>query len=487
MPPKKYLLFFLYAFAFIPINAQYGAVDSLKNLLAKATDDSIRVSLFGSISDEYYLALPDSAMFYAQQGLALAIQNDYKRGQARSLARIGNVFTFVGDFTNALATHLESLKISEEINDKSGMAASNNNMALVYVAQEEYRPALEYYFKAKESYELMLKDLEKVKPPNEVMIKRCKGWLVTVSLNIGDNYQRMNILDSALQFQNNAYNQAIIIDDKANLGAIQTNLGYIYFEKKMYQEALLSYRLGIPYLLAIDDKRFLAIVYQGIGSVFQKTGPPDSAISYAERSLSAAQEGNFREQIINAANLLADLYDSLKDSKNAFHYLKLAKATSDSIFNLAKVSQLHNLSSQEKFRQQQMAEVKKRAAKERKNNLQKLAIIILMIPLFGAIVKIHRQKHHPKAIRALGLFGLLLLFEFVFIFLNPYMGRITNDNSLYTLLIFIGIAVLMVLIYYSLDKWIRMYLDVRHTNLIAPEDKDTRKNSQENKNYKRDN
>ena len=481
MHVKKIIVFIFWATAFFSAHAQYDTIDSLKTLFSNTKDDSTRIVLLCQISDEYSLFLPDTAMLYAEQGLNLAKQSGIKKGQARSLTRIGNILKSIGDFTNALETHLRSLKISEEINDKVGIAATNSNMAEVYKEQEEYSHALDYYFKAKKSYELMLKDVENEKPLNEALIKRYKGYLVIISLNIGDNYERMKLLDSALRFQNDAYNQAILINDQNNIGAILNNLGYIYFEKGMHQEALLSYKLSIPYSVSIDDKMFLANAYHGIARVFQKTGPVDTSIFYAQRSLSAARDGNFQKEMMNAASLLSQLYESAKDEKNALLYLKLAKSTGDSLFNMAKINQLHSLSINEKFRQQEIAEAKENAVKERKNNLQNLAFIILAIPFFGILFNIIRRKTHTRTLESMGLLGLLLVFEFLTIFLRPYIARITNDTPIYSLLINVLIALLMLPVYYGLRSGVRMYLDIKDAKHASEEKQPTKKVVRKNK------
>lgn len=481
MQLKKIIILIFWLTAFFSAQAQFNTIDSLKTLFSNTKDDSTRVVLLCQISDEFSLPHPDSAMIYAEQGLNLANQNGLKKGQARSLTRIGNILLSIGDFTNAFGTHLKSLKISEEIDDKDGIAATNSNMARVFTEQGDYRHALEYYFKAQKNYELILKNLENEKPVNEPLIKRNKSYLVIVSLNIGDNYDRMSLLDSALLFQSRAQSQAIMIDDKDDLGAILNNLGYIYFEKGMHQEALLSYKLSIPYSVSIDDKIFLANTYLGIARVFQKTGPFDTSIFYAQKSFSAASDGNFQKEMLNAANLLTELYESINDEKNALHYLKLAKTTGDSLFTLAKINQLYSLSINEKFRQQEITEAKEKAVKERKNNLQNLAFIILAIPFFGILFNIIRRKTHATTLESMGLLGLLLLFEFLSIFLRPYIGRITNGTPVYSLLINVLIALLMLPVYYGIRSWITMYVDIRNAKHASEEKQPAKRAVRKNK------
>jgi tetratricopeptide (TPR) repeat protein len=458
------ILFLLQVFIFSSAKPQSRTIDSLRSVYFNEKNDSARVVALCRISNEYYSDNnPDSAMHYAQQGLNLATRKGLKKGQAQSLSLIGSTFFSISDFPNALEAYLLSLRFSEEINDQVGIGASTNNIAEVYKEQGDYTHALEYYLKAKEIYELMLKDLESEKNRNEAMIRRISEFLIAISLNIGDNYERMNQLDSALLYQSRAQSQAIMINDKDYIGAVLSNLGFIYLRKGMNPEALLSYRLSIPHLLAIDDNIFLANAYYGIAILFQKTGPADTSIFYSQKSLDVASKGGNQKEMLNAASLLAELYEKTGDDKKALAYLKQSKAISDSIFNLAKVNKLYSLRIGEKFRQQQQNDARVKTEKERKRNLQNLAIFIFLIPLFGVFFKIGGKKLHEKMMEILGLMGLLLLFEFISVFINPYLVSFTKDNQVYILLFHVFVAGMLIAIYNPLRKWVGNYLVQRKT------------------------
>ena len=463
MQQKFFILFLLVASEFVPAQAQNNYIDSLRSVFANEKNDSARVVVLCRISNEYYLYNPDSAMLYAQQGLELATRKGLKKGQAQSVRLIGSTFFSISDFPNALEAYLLSLRFSEEINDQEGIAASNNNMAEVYKEQGDYHHALEYYFKAKEIYELMLKGFENEINRNEARIRRIRESLIAMSLNIGDNYERMNQLDSALLYQSRAQSQAIMINDKDYIGAVLSNLGFIYFRKGMNPEALLSYRLSIPHLLAIDDNIFLANAYYGIAILFQKTGPADTSIFYARKSLDVASQGGNQKEMLNAASLLAALYEKSGDETQALFFLKQTRAIGDSIFNQAKVNKLYSLRIGEKFRQQQLADARVKTEKERKRNLQNLAIFIFLIPLFGVFFKIGGKKLHEKMMETLGLMGLLLLFEFISVFINPYLVSLTKDNQIYILLLHVCIAGILIAIYFPIRKWVGSYLEQRKT------------------------
>jgi tetratricopeptide (TPR) repeat protein len=454
--------------------------DSLKRLLNTTTDDSTRIMLNCQISDAYADSQPDTALFYAQQGLELSQNVGFKKGQARCLTRIANVLKYTGILPKALEKHLESLKISEEINDQMGIAASYNNMAEIYKDQKDYTQALNYYIQTGSIFEKIIKDIESIKKKeliekNKEKLIRNKSYLATTFMNIGDAYDRMKKYDSSLFFQNKALDLANQTNDINIIGAVYTNMGSVFYKLEKNDQSLINYKKAIPYLLVTEDNRFLSNAYNGIAEIFEKKGRNDSAISYARKALALVQNSSFQQEILNSLTLISRFFESLNKADSALHYNKLAKSISDSLESVEKANEVQNLKFNEQLRQQEIAEEKRLAAEERQNNLQNLAIVIFIITFFAILFIVSRRKAHPKAIESLGLLGLLLMFEFISIFLHPYIGRWTHHKPIYVLLIYVGIASLLVPLHHRLNNWVKLKLAIKHSKIAAQENKSANK------------
>jgi tetratricopeptide (TPR) repeat protein len=429
--------------------AQNSTADSLKKLLINTSVDSVRVFLAYKISDAYLFSEPVKAMHFARQALKLAQNINYKKGEARSLTRIGNILAQTDDFTKALETHFEALKINESEKDLIGMAASNNNIARIYTEQETfegYRLALSYYMKTKETYEKLNDSLN----------------LCIVLLNIGDNYERMNLLDSASFFQQKAYQLARLTQDEKYIGTILMNLGNIHLKKAMIDSAFSEYESAESYLLAANDKQSLSEALFGIAKTFERIKHIDSAIFYAKKSIQIGITINNQVAILNAANYLADLYDSLKNTDSAYAYTKIGQETEKKIFNQDKRAQIQNMSFKEQVRQQDIEEEKAKEETDRKNNLQMVAIAVFIVTFFVILSILSRRKINPRTVELLGILGLLLLFEFILIFIHPYIGEWTHHTPVYMLAIFVAIAAILGPLHHRLTKWIKEKLVRRH-------------------------
>ena len=92
------------------VAAQNVETDSLKRSLLETKDDSKRVYVLEALSYAYLSSYPDTALQYALEGLRLAQEIKFLKGQAICINAIGNVYFNVGDNAKALEMFLQFLK-----------------------------------------------------------------------------------------------------------------------------------------------------------------------------------------------------------------------------------------------------------------------------------------------------------------------------------------------------------------------------------------
>jgi hypothetical protein len=76
---------------------QSQVFDSLKQLLQNEKQDSTRCLLLEKLGDQYQGSNPDSALIFAEQGIALARKIKYLKGQVICLSRVGTIYTKTGN------------------------------------------------------------------------------------------------------------------------------------------------------------------------------------------------------------------------------------------------------------------------------------------------------------------------------------------------------------------------------------------------------
>ncbi|HMJ46194.1 MAG TPA: tetratricopeptide repeat protein [Ferruginibacter sp.] len=436
---KKIILSFLVYLSIAYSYAQTNARDSLKQLLQKEKTDTGRALLLNKLSFEYFESKPDTAMSLALEALSLAQQEGFEKGKAESLNRIAIAYDVFGNYPKAMELLLEALQINEKINNLEGIRRNYNNIGNLYIEQEDYQQGLDYYLKAKSLAE----------SSND------KKSLSLTYVNIAEAYFFLKIFDSARSYANRANDVAVEIDYPRIIGTSLSSLGNIHFLREQNTLALEYHRLSIPYLRISENYVRLSETFLDIAKVFQKVGQKDSALSYARRSLLLAKETGFTKLVRDAGRFLSAYYRNMRIQDSAYFYQDVTKAANDSLFNQQKTRQLLSLAFDEKLRQQEITASELKTEEERKNNLQHAAIVVGLISFILLFFILSRSIIvKEKFIKFFGIVGLLAVFEFINLYIHPYLGEITNHSPFWMLAILICIGALLVPLHHKLEKWI---------------------------------
>ncbi|MEZ4901269.1 MAG: tetratricopeptide repeat protein [Spirosomataceae bacterium] len=372
----KFVVYFLLVGLTLSISfAQKSSTDSLKQLLTQPMADSSRVLVLDELGRSLMYSKPLEAMQLAQEGLVLAKKIKYEKGESRILNRLGSILRITGNYPSALSMHLASLKIAENNNDLDGMAKTLNNMGILYLEQKDAQKANAYFRQTKTI-------AEKINEQNLVLISL---------INIGSNYAKLNQLDSALIYTQEAYRMALNQQNN-NINVLLMNLGNIYFRIGNYPLSLKYYHQSLPYSIKTRNNRILSQTFLEMAQVFKNNNAIDSCLYYAKKSFEVAQNAQNMPSIFEASKLLSLLYDSL-DKSQAYTYFKLAAAAKDTMFNQEKVKELQNIGFNEQLRHQELENAQKEYLSRQRIGLL-LGILVFIIILTGILYRnnLHKQK-----------------------------------------------------------------------------------------------
>ena len=437
---KKTAISILMFLSFSNLHSQY--VDSLHQALFLNKHDTDRVFTLLRLSNSYSDSERDSSMHFAQKALNLAIHNDFKKGEAQSLNIIGSILTMTGNYPKAFEYHLEALKIAEILKNETLIAGIFNNLARVSTERSDYKEALKYYFQARTKLDELGRH----------------EYAATALFNIGDTYDRMNHHDSAVHFLNLAWQLAKKIDYSYLLAAIKCNLGHTCVTVGKTEEGATFFREALELLQLGEDKtdlETLAGVYEGISKIMELKGNYDSALYCAKQSFGISMQVSDQKRLLTAAKRLNQLYANQKLIDSAYRYSTVANEIREKILNEQKISQLEGLKFDEQLRQQELARLRENERKARINNLRLIGIILFIITFFAILLLLSRRKAHPKALKYLGLLGLLLVFEFIALFIHPYIDKWTGHHPVYMLIILVAVAACLVPVHHRLEHWVK--------------------------------
>lgn len=432
--------------------AKSSTGDSLRRMLESSKNDTSRIWILRNMATSYTSSRPDSALIVIQQALRLSRRIKFSKGEINCLSTLGSVFEITGNYPRALGTYLECLKQAEAAGDMQNMLACYTNTGTVYSDMGDERKALSSNLKAR-SLAFKLHD---------------QNLFLVATLNSGDSYDILNQLDSARYYTYQGYELAVARHSQANTDLALCNLGNIHTGMKQPEIAIGYYRLSLPGLTRENNLQTIAEVRLGMAIAFQQQGKTDSALHYARLSEATAGKDGFLKESLKASTFLAAFFARAENTDSTLHYLKAVMVTKDSLFSQEKNRTLQNLSFNEEIRQQEILLGAAEASEARRKNIQ-MAAIGVFIPLFlGFILVYSKRKVRPKTMEFLGVIGLLLLFEFIALFLHPYIEEITHHTPLLMMVILVLVASLLVPLHHKLEGWMKNSLAAPYTGAGVP-------------------
>ena len=430
---------FLFTNALAQIFQTYN-VDSLKKVLRTELVDTNRIWVLNNLGRN--IPNSDTVLILAEQAIELSRKRGFKKGEAEGYNNIAYWFNQQGNYPKALENYLLSIQLSESVNYEAGLKRSFNSISTVYLYLKDYESSIRYAEKARR-LSIKLKD--------KYTLTLSTSWLSKAHLELHHT-------DSALRYAQLSYEIATGLNEPMPLYFATARLGEI-------NEATGNYNLAVEYLrmslnYSKKDGRYFRIsgAHQQLAMLFKTTGMRDSCLWHAEKAFLISKKENLYATLLSASILLSELYEGQNDSKS-LHYHKFALAAQDSLFSQEKNRQIADLSFNETLRQQELEAAKQQAAEDRKNNLQYAAIalgLVLFVILF--LLLSHTIIANQALIKFLGTLALLIVFEFMNLLLDPFIGRLSNNSPLLMLTIMVCIAALLIPVHQKLEKWITLKL-----------------------------
>jgi CHAT domain-containing protein/tetratricopeptide (TPR) repeat protein len=264
-----------------------------------------------------------------------------RKGEAKTLNNIGEIYWYLGEMQKALEKFNEVLPIFRALGDRRGESVSLNNIGVVYQSLGELHKALEKLNEAlpiirevgdhvQEATTLsaiglvfwslgeMQKALEKLNEalPIRQAVGDRSGEAVTLN-NIGLIYQTLGDMHKALEKYNEALPLRRAAGDRrgeavtlVNIGAVYQSLGDMHKAPEKYNEAL-------PILRAVGHRSGEARTLGKIGEVYQLLGEMQKALEKYNEALPISQAVGDRIGMASTLNNIGSVYQSLGEMQKA--------------------------------------------------------------------------------------------------------------------------------------------------------------------------
>ena len=436
---KIYSFLFLIAFV-LNASAQDKTIDSLKKLVTSQRQDTTSVNRYILIASSYYNTDLDSCYVYAKKAFELANKINWPKGLGTSQVRMSWYFYAKGNYPKALSLFLSSLEIFEKIKDTSNIMSCLSYIGTLYSTEEDYQRSVIYF---KEALKL-------------ARLVDDKQSTIIFTFLLGNDYVRLKMADSALVYYQENYqlSNSFTINQEGNISYALLGLGRVHLLMNNTDLALSFLRKSLPNAIKVNYSPLLESVYYTFSDVFNKMGMRDSSLVYSEKALPYALKWSDKRFLIDEYKQLAKLYKG-HNNDSAIKYYALLSDLRDSLFTAQKKKEMSSLTLNEEERQKEIAGTELKAKEEHKLNLQYAAIAIALITFIILFFLLsHSIIVKTKFIEFFGVLGLLAVFEFINLFIHPYLSHATNDSPVLMLAVLIAIGALLIPLHHKLEKWI---------------------------------
>ncbi len=289
--------------------SQDATLDSLKIILESSGEDTVRVKVLNSISEQLYRTTPSDAIVYGNLARMLAEKLNYQKGLAYALKNLGLAHYFKGEYVEVLDNWLRSLEIFESLGDKLGVGNITNNIGAVYFSQGDDPKALEYYLRS-------LRVSEQI--GNKLRIATALVNIGSVYLNKRDTYDKaLSYFLKALPLSEELVDHEAIATSAVNLGELYLEMGNTDSALFYSEKALEAYR--------ITGGKYISYALINIGKAQAARGDFGLAVENQEKAFEIAEQNNAKLEMVQSLLGLSETYRLKNDLESALRSLKKAE------------------------------------------------------------------------------------------------------------------------------------------------------------------
>lgn len=319
MNTSPFFFLFFSLFCHLIYAQQTVDIDSLRQILATATQDTLKVRVCSKIAVTYLFNNHDSCKFYGEKILSIAKNKQNKWAEGVGCTVMGSFYFTQSDFTESLEYFLKAINILEQIRPHSlDLARAYAQITSVYVELTDYESGQEYGDKCINLYNAL----------NET--KLAAG----AYNNVGDLYERQKKYDLAESYYQKALNISREYDIKLPLAIAYFNMGSVFRKKGKIIESFGYIHQAIISLRVIDDTEGLIYNYLELGHLYLSQNKLDSAFLYADSVSVVMQDYENLKLIEDCYRIKSEVFEKKENIDSAYFYFK--KATALHIMSLAK-------------------------------------------------------------------------------------------------------------------------------------------------------
>lgn len=318
-------IFFL-VFTLLSLSTQLPGKNGIDSLLQRlpVTDGEEKVDVLLKLADQLKFSDQAAAMAYAEEGLQLVESLNLRTWEPKLLLAMGIIRTIEADFPHSIQYYERAIELFRTMEDIRGIGNTRNAMGMTYIGQGEYDKAMEAFEKAILIFE------ELGDASRQLLIK---GNIANLAYKRGDYGEALPIYEELLAHGKRTGAKALI-------GAHLGNIGRVHYHNGDYPAALKNFYKAVAIMDSLDNKASKVNMFNNIGLLFAELEMYEEASGYFEEGLRLgtlrdqgkirtnlaelqAKQGRYPEALANIREAIT-IYDSLGIKSSAILYETIA-------------------------------------------------------------------------------------------------------------------------------------------------------------------
>jgi tetratricopeptide (TPR) repeat protein len=219
-----------------------------------------------------------------------------------------------------------------------------------------------------------------------------KKYIIATQINIGTAYQKLNILDSALKYNDLAIANAQKYKIKDYLSAVYLNIGEINILLEKYDESINNFEQSMKYRALYSEHQDYYRGLYGLGIAESRKKNYKIALNHLNAAIGFFIQNKDFINIREASREICRIYEQKNDFKNYLKYSKLYNQAKDSIYARKSNSNMSAMKlkyEMDKIQTKSKSEIELLTKKSQLNQLRWLMAISTLILVCGISIALY--------------------------------------------------------------------------------------------------
>ncbi|HDP55388.1 MAG TPA: tetratricopeptide repeat protein, partial [Bacteroidetes bacterium] len=302
----------------------------------------------------FHLGNHDKGSEYQQKYIEHSKQFASSEAVANSYIAMAEVLEGQNELEKALQQYANALALYQAKGDLTNEALANISVASLFVKQQKYQSALDFYnanlssendlpsavvaasYQGKaDVLRLQLQYVSALQWYDKALaiwtsIENYKQAIVCLN-SMGTLFETTGNLPESVRRYEQALSIAVKIGNNDAIAAISNNLGVVYRKLGDYPKALDAYEEALRVYLETDNSIEASYCYNNIGIVYENQGDYTNASIYYEKSLSIKQDFGDKQGLATSYMNMGNVYKFSDNSTKAEDYYNQALSISTEI------------------------------------------------------------------------------------------------------------------------------------------------------------